>query len=97
MNRKNAYFYKTENGARVGDIFMSLIHTAELNDANPFDYLVALQRNAARVMETPAEWMPWNYRERVVSDSAGPDPPPLKRRERRFYTRLPKGHEHPHH
>jgi len=31
LHRKNSYFYKTENGARVGDTFMSLIHTAELN------------------------------------------------------------------
>ncbi|MFC1707896.1 IS66 family transposase, partial [Planctomycetota bacterium] len=30
LHRKAALFYKTENGARVGDIFMSLIHTAEL-------------------------------------------------------------------
>jgi transposase len=27
------------NGAGVGDLFMSLIHTCELNGANPFDYL----------------------------------------------------------
>ncbi len=26
LNRKNAHFYKTENGARVDDLFMSLIH-----------------------------------------------------------------------
>ena len=31
LHRKNAYFYKTQNGARVGDLFMSLIHTCELN------------------------------------------------------------------
>gem|GEM_PF-3085155 len=28
-------------GAHVGDIFMSLIHTAELNHIAPFDYLVS--------------------------------------------------------
>jgi hypothetical protein len=27
MNRKNAYFYKTLNGAKTGDIFMSIIQT----------------------------------------------------------------------
>jgi transposase len=27
LHRKNALFYKTMNGARVGDLFMSLIHT----------------------------------------------------------------------
>ena len=33
------------NGARVGDLFMSLIHTCELNKANPFDYLTELLRH----------------------------------------------------
>ena len=61
LHRKNALFYKTLNGARVGDIFMSLIHTAELNAIAPFEYLVALQRHADEVSEIPGEWMPWNY------------------------------------
>ena len=38
-NRKNSLFYKTRNGARVGDMYMSLIYTCELNGANAFDYL----------------------------------------------------------
>jgi transposase len=59
--RKNAYFYKTENGAAVGDAFMSLIHTAELNQVNPFEYLVALLRHADAVCANPAAWLPWNY------------------------------------
>jgi len=63
LHRKNSMFYKTKNGARVGDLFMSLIHTSELAQANPFDYLVALQRNANEVSQNPAQWMPWNYRE----------------------------------
>ena len=45
LHRKNALFYKTLNGARVGDLFMSLIHTCELNEANPFDYLTELLRH----------------------------------------------------
>lgn len=61
LHRKNALFYKTLNGARVGDAFMSLIHTAELNDVDPFAYLVALQRHHQRVLDNPADWMPWNY------------------------------------
>lgn len=40
---------------------MSLIHTAELNGAQPFDYLVAIQRNHALVEKNPEEWTPWNY------------------------------------
>jgi hypothetical protein len=66
LHRKNALFYKTENGARVGDLFMSLIHTAELCGANPFDYLVALQRYTHAVSDEPAAWMPWNYTEALV-------------------------------
>jgi transposase len=61
LHRKNALFYKTLNGARVGDVFMSLIHSAELNGVKPFDYLVALLRHHEQVEHAPAEWMPWNY------------------------------------
>jgi hypothetical protein len=53
LNRKNALFYKTLNGAAVGDLFMSLIHTCELNGANPFDYLTELQRHAAELERSP--------------------------------------------
>jgi hypothetical protein len=62
LHRKNSMFYKTQKGARVGDSFMSLIHTAELNEANPFDYLVETMKNIALAEENPEEWMPWNYR-----------------------------------
>src|SRR5438552_3181407 len=63
LHRKNSLFYKTTNGAEVGDLFMSLIHTCELNSANPFDYLTELQRHAEELTENPAAWMPWNYRQ----------------------------------
>jgi hypothetical protein len=66
LNRKNALFYKTVNGAEVGDLFMSLIHTCELNGANPLDYLTQLQRHAAELSAHPAEWLPWNYRETLA-------------------------------
>jgi len=66
LHRKNSYFYRTERGARVGDILMSLIHTCRLNRANPFHYLTALQRHAHRARQTPAEWLPWNYRETLA-------------------------------
>ena len=47
----------------VGDLFMSLIHTCELNDVNPFDYLTELQKHAEELAKNPAAWMPWNYRD----------------------------------
>ena len=63
LHRKNALFYKTSRGARVGDLFMSLIHTCELCEANPFDYLAELERHADRATANPPDWMPWNYRQ----------------------------------
>jgi transposase len=61
LHRKNALFYKTENGARVGDLFMSLIHTCNLAGVNPFDYLTVLQKNCADLAQYPEKWLPWNY------------------------------------
>jgi hypothetical protein len=70
MHRKNSMFYKTQKGARVGDLYMSLIHSAELNQMNPFDYLVALLRNHVFVEENPEEWLPWNYLETLAGITA---------------------------
>jgi transposase len=61
LHRKNSLFYKTEHGAFIGDMFMSLIHTCNLGDVNPFDYLVALQKHSSEVFKNPGNWMPWNY------------------------------------
>jgi transposase len=70
LHRKNSLFYKTRNGARIGDLFMSLIHTCELNGADPFDYLNQLQRHAEELKLTPSEWMPWNYRATLARTGA---------------------------
>ena len=72
-HRKNSLFYKTENGAWVGDLFMSLIHTCELNGANPFDYLTETQRHSTELAKNPAAWMPWNYGEALGRPPAGVD------------------------
>jgi hypothetical protein len=61
LHRKNALFYKTEHGAHVGDLFMSLIHTCNLAGVNPFDYLTVLQKHSADLAEHPEKWLPWNY------------------------------------
>ncbi len=63
LHRKNSLFYKTLQGAAVGDLFMSLIHTCELNGVGTFEYLVALLRHHEAAAKKPAAWMPWNYRE----------------------------------
>ena len=72
QHRKNALFYKTQNGARVGDLFMSLIYSCQLNAVNPFDYLTQLQEHADRVAANPELWMPWNYRAALPSESRAP-------------------------
>ena len=66
LHRRNSLFYKTRKGAEMGDLFMSLIHTCELNGVNPFDYLTELQRHAEELKQKPSEWMPWNYRETLA-------------------------------
>jgi hypothetical protein len=66
LHRKNALFYKSQNGADVGDLFMSLIYTCQLNEVNPFDYLTELQRRADVLAVAPERWMPWNYRDALA-------------------------------
>ena len=71
LHRKNSLSYKTPNGARVGDLFMSLIHTCRLNGANPFDYLTALQRHAGASKANPGQWLPWNYHQALAALATG--------------------------
>ena len=71
-HRRNSLFYKTCHGARVGDLYMSLIHTCELGGANPFDYLTELERHADEVATNPKDWMPWNYRKTLGFPTSAP-------------------------
>jgi len=68
LHRKGSLFYKTVRGAEVGDIYMSLIQTCRQCDVNPFDYLNALQHHTQDVIAAPAQWLPWNFRERLAGD-----------------------------
>jgi hypothetical protein len=61
LHRKNSLSYKTLNGARTGDLFMSLIHTCRLNAINPFEYLLAIATQPDAVKLVPQAWLPWNY------------------------------------
>jgi hypothetical protein len=67
MHRKNSLFYRTQQGAGVGDLFMSLIHTAELNGVPSFPYLLAMLKNPEGVKANPGAWMPWNYQQQGES------------------------------
>jgi transposase len=61
LHRKNSLFYKTLNGAAVGDVLMTLIHTAIAAGKNPFDYLTVLQLHRSAIVKAPADWLPWTY------------------------------------
>ena len=61
LHRKNSLFYKNMHGAYIGDIFMSLIHTCNIMNINPFNYLVAIQKYSSEVFRNPSRWMPWNF------------------------------------
>lgn len=61
LHRKNSLSYKTEQGAKTGDLFMSLIQTCRLNGINPADYLQAIATHPEAVKLVPQSWLPWNY------------------------------------
>jgi hypothetical protein len=63
LHRKNALFYKTQNGAKVGDLFMSLIHTCQLAGVNPLKYLTWVFKNVKNLQSNPADFLPWRYQE----------------------------------
>jgi transposase len=63
-------FYRTLNGARIGDSFTSLIHTAELNGVKAFEYLVAVLQHATASRMHPERWMPWTYQQTLAQMQA---------------------------
>ncbi|MEW6737798.1 MAG: transposase [Acidobacteriota bacterium] len=70
LHRKNSLFFKTEHGSLVADTILSLIETCWLNKVNAFDYLVTLMRNARAVRARPDLWLPWNYHQHKVKQTA---------------------------
>jgi hypothetical protein len=66
LHRKNSMFYKTQRGARVGDLFMSLIYTCQLNGVSALDYLKALTENAGNAAADPERWLPWSYQDAIA-------------------------------
>ena len=71
-HRKNSLFYKTENGAAVGDCMMTLCQTCVANGENPFEYLTTLQKNSRHAAKNPHLWLPWNYRNTMKSIGSSP-------------------------
>lgn len=65
LNRKNAYFFKNETGAKIADILMSVMETCVLNNMNPYNFLVAIQKHREDVFKNPQLWLPWIYEARL--------------------------------
>lgn len=68
--RKNSLFYKTEHGAAVGDLLLSLIETCRLNRVNAWQYLLSLVRRAPEVRQRPAQFLPWNQGKGALEEGA---------------------------
>ena len=66
LHRKNSLFFRTPAGAHRGDIFMTLIHTCELNGISPYDYLLQLLKHAGQVQDEPCAWVPWKYQQTLT-------------------------------
>lgn len=65
LNRKNAYFFRNETGAKIGDILMSVIETCVLNNVNPQNFLIAIQKYPEDVHQNPTLWLPWVYEDHL--------------------------------
>lgn len=76
LHRKNSLHYRTLNGAKVGDCYMSVIETCRANGVNPMDYMLAVVKNSKAVELDPDRWMPWNYKDALNPESATTPPPP---------------------
>jgi hypothetical protein len=65
LNRKNSLFYKSEHGAAIGDIIMSIIETCSLNKVNVFQYMCYLLQNPKAVRAKASEYLPWSYTDKL--------------------------------
>ena len=64
--RNGSLYYRTIEGAKVGDCWMSVIRTAEKAGVNVFDYLVAILEHESEVMANAKAWLPWTYLETLA-------------------------------
>ena len=60
-HRKNSLFFKTQAGAAVGDVLLSLIRTCVVNAVDPVHYLTTIATHARQARLSPEPWLPWSY------------------------------------
>lgn len=68
LQRKNSNYFRSDVGAFVSDVIMSVLQTCYLNNAEPFGYLVELISNASAVRSAPEQWLPWVWAARQSSE-----------------------------
>lgn len=74
MNRKTTLFFKSEHGALINDIHLSIIKTCEGVGVSPHDYMNWVQKNAKEVRKDPSRFLPWKFTGNM--GDAGPNSPP---------------------
>ena len=57
---------RAANGAKQGDVYMSLIFTCYQAGVDPHHYLTEVQRHEEQVKAEPACWLPWNYQKQLA-------------------------------
>jgi len=70
-----SFNYHTEDGALVGDRFMSLIATARAQDVEPVAYLAECLRCHEDLAKRPEHYLPWVFAERLRQGEVPAWPP----------------------
>ncbi len=60
-HRKNSLFFRTQAGADVGDVLLSMIRTSVKNSIDPVHYLTNISMHAQDARAAPESWLPWSY------------------------------------
>jgi len=60
-----SFNYRSQNGAEVGDLHMTLVATANANGVEPVAYLTECLANHEDLAQRPEHYLPWVYRARL--------------------------------
>ncbi len=66
-HRKNSLFFKTEAGAAVGDVLMTMTRTCVINGVDPVRYLSAIATHASEARGAPEAWLPWTHQQTLAT------------------------------
>ncbi|NJN64565.1 MAG: IS66 family transposase [Acidobacteria bacterium] len=73
-----SFNYKSQDGAEVGDLHMSLVGSANANGVEPVAYLTECLANHEDLAKRPEHYLPWAYRSRLEAGERNTQtgPPP---------------------